>query len=241
MSRTIINLGRLRMPIRPLFNAAALLACGLASAQAALPAATLQAVDRRQVEVLNGGAPVSAGIVEELRHTLRAAGLPPPYILVGHSMGGLYMQEFARAHPDEVAGVVLVDSVYPGVIKRTEDFPLYARVAKRLFFSSTANREIDGIHATGDAVFALPAHDEIPMIRLFNVPKSAGAVAVDFGTVDEDPSVRKRVEALYPRAHKLIVDSDHRIQEANPEIIVKAIDDVLEQAAAPRREVAVGR
>jgi pimeloyl-ACP methyl ester carboxylesterase len=279
------------MPIRLLFPVAILLTCGLASAQAPLPAVTLQTVDHRQVEVLNGGAPVSAGtvvfenglretldtwmpvlksvaprvhvfaynrpgygrsdavdgaregrvVVEELRHTLRTAGVLPPYVLVGHSMGGLYMQEFARAHPDEVTGVVLVDSVYPGVIKRTEDFPLYARVAKHLFFSSTANREIDGIHATGDAVFALPAHDEIPMFRLFNVPKSAGAMAVDFGTVDEDPSVRKRVEALYPRAHNLIVDSDHRIQEANPEIVVKAIDEVLQQAAAPRREAATGR
>jgi hypothetical protein len=66
-------------------------------------------------------------------------------------------------------------------------------------------------------------------------------MAVDFGTVDEDPSVRKRVEALYPRAHNLIVDSDHRIQEANPEIVVKAIDEVLQQAAAPRREAATGR
>jgi pimeloyl-ACP methyl ester carboxylesterase len=187
------------------------------------------------------GAREGAVVVEELRHTLRAAGLQPPYVLVGHSMGGLYMQAYARTHPDEVLGLVLVDSVYPGVIKRTQDFPLYARIAKRLFFSATANREIDGIHPTGDVVFALPAHDEIPMIQLFNVPTSAGAVAVDFGTVDEDPSVRQRVAALYPRARKLIVDSDHRIQEANPEIVAKAIDDVMQQAAAPRREAMAQR
>ena len=272
------------MFLHSFFPLAALLACASASAQASLPAPTLQRVDHRQVEILNAGAPTTAGtvvfenglretldtwtpvlkvvaprahvfaynrpgygrsdavdgaregqvVVEELRHTLRAAGLPPPYVLVGHSMGGLYMQAFARAHPDEVAGLVLVDSVYPGVIKRTQDFPLYARVAKRLFFSATANAEIDGIHPTGDAVFALPAHDEIPMLQLFNVPKSAGAVAVDFGTVDQDPAVRKRVEALYPRAQKRVVDSDHRIQEANPEIVAKAIDDVLRQAAATR-------
>ncbi len=182
-----------------------------------------------------------AVVVEELRHTLRAAGLPPPYILVGHSMGGLYMQEFARAHAEEVIGVVLVDSIYPGIIKRTEDFPLYTRVAKRLFFSSTVNREIDGIHATGDAVVALPAQDEIPMIRLFNVPKSAGAVAVDFGTVDEDPSVRARIEALYPHARKVIVDSDHRIQEANPEIVAKTIGELLQQSEARRGGTAVTR
>jgi pimeloyl-ACP methyl ester carboxylesterase len=49
-------------------------------------------------------------IVEELRELLAAQDIPPPYILVGHSFGGTYMELFARAHPDEVTGLVLVDS-----------------------------------------------------------------------------------------------------------------------------------
>ncbi len=179
-----------------------------------------------------------ATIVEDLRHMLKESGVAPPYVLVGHSLGGLYMQQFARAHPDEVTGVVLVDAVYPGVIKRSEDFPFTTRVAKRLFFSSAVNREIDQIHATGDAVLALPPADAIPMIRLFNVPHSAGAVAVDFGVTDDDPAVRKRVEALYPNARKVIVDSDHRIQEANPELVVRAIEDVVAMAGAGQRHEA---
>jgi pimeloyl-ACP methyl ester carboxylesterase len=48
-------------------------------------------------------------IVEELRALLAAEGYAPPYLLVGHSMGGAYMELFAKAHPDEVVGVVLVD------------------------------------------------------------------------------------------------------------------------------------
>jgi pimeloyl-ACP methyl ester carboxylesterase len=51
-------------------------------------------------------------IVEELRRNLQHQGMKPPYILVGHSLGGLYMQLFAKRHPDEVAGIVLVDAVY---------------------------------------------------------------------------------------------------------------------------------
>ncbi|MFL6695783.1 MAG: alpha/beta fold hydrolase [Vitreoscilla sp.] len=176
-----------------------------------------------------------ATIVEELRRALKESGLAPPYVLVGHSLGGLYVQQFARAHPDEVAGVVLVDALYPGVVKRSEDFPFATRVAKRLFFSSAVNREIDQIHATGDAVLTLPPADAIPMIRLFNVPRSAGAVAVDFGVNDDDPAVRKRVEALYPNARKVIVDSDHRIQEANPELVVRAIEDVVAMAPVKDR------
>src|SRR5262245_22200923 len=53
------------------------------------------------------------GIVRELRAFLRELGLRPPYVLVGHSLGGLYMQLFARLHPDEVAGLVLVDPTPP--------------------------------------------------------------------------------------------------------------------------------
>lgn len=49
-------------------------------------------------------------IVEELRALLTARGFVPPYILVGHSFGGTYMELFAKAHPEEVVGLVLVDS-----------------------------------------------------------------------------------------------------------------------------------
>lgn len=48
-------------------------------------------------------------IVEELRALLDAEGYAPPYLLVGHSNGGGYMELFAKSHADEVAGVVLVD------------------------------------------------------------------------------------------------------------------------------------
>jgi len=48
-------------------------------------------------------------IVEELRALLAHEGYAPPYVLVGHSFGGMYMELFAKAHPDEVIGAVLVD------------------------------------------------------------------------------------------------------------------------------------
>ncbi|MFW6056926.1 MAG: alpha/beta hydrolase [Chloroflexota bacterium] len=48
-------------------------------------------------------------VVEELHTMLHNAALPGPYILVGHSQGGLYMQLFGRLYPDEVAGAVFLD------------------------------------------------------------------------------------------------------------------------------------
>jgi pimeloyl-ACP methyl ester carboxylesterase len=56
-------------------------------------------------------------IARELRQMLQRAGHKPPYILVGHSFGGLVMRRFALLYPDEVAGVLLVDPM------RCEEWP----------------------------------------------------------------------------------------------------------------------
>lgn len=50
--------------------------------------------------------------VEELKEVLEKLKIQPPYILVGHSFGGLSMRMFANMHPDDVAGLVLVDAVH---------------------------------------------------------------------------------------------------------------------------------
>ncbi|MCV2359674.1 alpha/beta hydrolase [Paucibacter sp. TC2R-5] len=166
-------------------------------------------------------------IVADLRELLQQQGHKPPYVLVGHSLGGLYMQLFARQYPSEVKGLVLVDSLYPGIIKKPEDFPLYTRWAKAVFMSRMAAREIDAIHATGEAVLALPWSAQIPVTRLVNVPKGAGAIAVDFGVVNADEATIARVRALYPGAKTVVLDSDHQIQKANPEAVVQAIQEMM--------------
>ncbi|MEJ5999803.1 alpha/beta fold hydrolase [Paucibacter soli] len=166
-------------------------------------------------------------IVADLRSQLQQQGLKPPYVLVGHSLGGLYMQLFARLHPSEVKGLVLVDALYPGVIKKPQDFPFYTRWGKALFLSAMAGREIDAIHATGEAVLALPWATQIAVTRLINVPKSAGAIAVDFGVVNADDATIASVRALYPGAKTVVLDSDHQIQKANPEAVVQAIQEMM--------------
>jgi pimeloyl-ACP methyl ester carboxylesterase len=49
-------------------------------------------------------------ITSELHTLLDKAGIEGPYVLVGHSFGGMYMQTYAAHYPEEVAGVTLVDS-----------------------------------------------------------------------------------------------------------------------------------
>src|SRR5215210_2172739 len=49
-------------------------------------------------------------ITSELHTLLNKAGIEGPFVLVGHSFGGMYMQTYAARYPDEVEGVALVDS-----------------------------------------------------------------------------------------------------------------------------------
>jgi pimeloyl-ACP methyl ester carboxylesterase len=60
----------------------------------------------------------SAEVTDELRAVLHATAGPPPHVLVGHSLGGAYVQGYAQRFPDEIAGLVLLDPAH-------EDWNLY--------------------------------------------------------------------------------------------------------------------
>lgn len=54
----------------------------------------------------------SADVVADLHRLLESAGESAPYLLVGHSFGGLHTRLFAATYPDEVSGMILVDAVH---------------------------------------------------------------------------------------------------------------------------------
>ena len=60
----------------------------------------------------------SKDFAQELHALLQNAGIPPPYVLVGHSMGGFDVRLYASLYRSEVAGMVLVDSSHPEQQKR---------------------------------------------------------------------------------------------------------------------------
>ena len=63
----------------------------------------------------SGPLPRDAGqFANELHTLLQKANLPGPFVLVGHSLGGLPVRVFTGEYPAEVAGVVLIDSMFPG-------------------------------------------------------------------------------------------------------------------------------
>ena len=57
-----------------------------------------------------------ADVVDELRSVLSAAGVPGPYMLVGHSLGAFYARRYAQLHPEEVAGLVLLDPGHEDIL-----------------------------------------------------------------------------------------------------------------------------
>src|SRR5215207_2067081 len=74
-----------------------------------------------------------AHIAADLHTLLERGHVPGPYVLAGHSFGGLYVQSFAAQFPDQVAGMVLLDSTAPNPgpaqPTNTESYSLLRRVA----------------------------------------------------------------------------------------------------------------
>ena len=60
-------------------------------------------------------------IATELRMALKKAGIEPPYVLVGHSLGGPLVRVFADMYPTEVAGLVLIDPAQEAVLHLDEN------------------------------------------------------------------------------------------------------------------------
>src|SRR5512145_1682822 len=62
-----------------------------------------------------------ARTVRNLHTLLTNASIPGPYVLVGHSIGGIYVRQFAADYPKEVVGMVLVDASHPDQFERHPD------------------------------------------------------------------------------------------------------------------------
>jgi pimeloyl-ACP methyl ester carboxylesterase len=165
-------------------------------------------------------------LVEELRALLAAKGLRPPYVLVGHSAGGLYMQYFARRHPQEVAALVLVDSTHPLHLQgkgSPEHWPGWVRAGFGILASSAAQDELKLLNVTGESVLALPPFTGKPVLVL----SALKPLAERSETADYVNEKRRDVVNLYPGAKQVWVNSGHKIQREKPEAVIEAIRAVL--------------
>lgn len=172
-------------------------------------------------------------ITEELRRNLRDRGIAPPYVLVGHSLGGLYMQLYARRYPQEVAGLVLVDSTHPEQLKGAgakDNWPTWMKLMFDVSLSSAASKELEALPATGAAMLALPPLTGKPVVVL-----SAQKPMSETSELARDANAKRSdIARLHPGAKQVWVDSGHAIPLEKPDAVIAAIHEVLHSVQAAK-------
>lgn len=172
-------------------------------------------------------------IVDELRVLLHSKGIKPPYILVGHSLGGLYMQLFARRYPAEVSALILVDSTHPRQLEgegALEKQSFLVRCLLGALVTGTAEDELDLLPQTGKQVLALPTLSNKPVFVL----SASKPLEEKSKAADDANEKRKDIARLYPGAQQVWVDSGHAIPLEKPESVVAAIHQALRRGQSQK-------
>jgi len=167
-------------------------------------------------------------IVDELRRLLRSKGMKPPYILVGHSLGGLYMQLFARRYPDEVRALILVDSTHPKQLEgegSLDKQSFWVRGLLGILVTGAAKEELDLLPQTGEQLLRLPTLLNKPVFVL----SASGPMQEHSPLADDANAKRKDIARLYPGSKQIWVDSGHDIPLEKPEAVVSAIRQALSE------------
>lgn len=172
----------------------------------------------------------------EMRTGLRQAGFAPPYVLVGHSLGGLYQFAFARLYPEEVAGIVLVEPTHPRHWPRMQrDAPAMAmalRVARLTAFTRTMRHEFDGQEDCLDSLASRPS-PRVPtrvLVRGRFVPPEAGAFERMLRELWRDWPTLLHVSGV-----ESVEGAGHYVQKDRPAAVIDAIREVVQFARVTRR------
>ncbi|MBI5424372.1 MAG: alpha/beta fold hydrolase [Opitutae bacterium] len=177
-----------------------------------------------------------ARAIEELRERLRAEGLRPPYVLVGHSLGGLYVHLFAKLHPDEVAGLVLVDPTPPDhtTNMKAEQPAQYAllQTIRTLQVATTGGAEFRSLPETSRQWHAAPTPPCPAILLSAQQPQMGESAAFVAFKVRHQ---RELVAGTPSTQFRLVPDSGHYIQKERPALVIAAIREILTQTATAQK------
>jgi pimeloyl-ACP methyl ester carboxylesterase len=174
-------------------------------------------------------------VVNDLSRLLQTERASPPYVLVGWSLGGIYVRAFAQRFPDLTAGIVLVDSAHE------EQYNHYVAIspaiAERYATQDGRFDRIAFLNAAGqlDRGKHLQWRLDVPLIvlehkRLSGPPRTEeDRLAADWHELQVDLAARSKLGKLIESR------SGHMIATEQPELIVDSVRDVMKQAETRRR------
>jgi pimeloyl-ACP methyl ester carboxylesterase len=176
-------------------------------------------------------------VVEELRALLQAEDIKPPYVLVGHSLGGTFVKLFARMYPFEVAGVVLVDARHSEFDKRCKQQGvhrlLYEPPAMLFALSSRATKaELAASTLTMRQARKAGPFPPVPLIVL-SQGKATSDWPARLGKV-WNASQRNLAKMSKLGRMRVCVDSGHNIHQDQPGMVTTAILSVIAAARYAR-------
>jgi len=199
--------------------------------------------------------PTTAGqAVADLHALLKAAGESKPYVLVGHSYGGLVAKLYASTYRDDVSGLVLVDALTEGL--RDAETPDQWAIQRKLMEGEIRESlvlypalERHDADRSFDQVRAAPPLRSLPLVVLSadrpwgpQVPSmiAAGVLPADvppgFGCVTDaaQKKAQERLAKLVPNAkHISNTNSGHEIHKEQPQLVVDSIHEVVEAVRNP--------
>jgi pimeloyl-ACP methyl ester carboxylesterase len=170
----------------------------------------------RSKKVNTGDSRTGYDAANTLKRLLEEIEAPKPYVLVGHSLGGMYVLCFAKLFPEDVAGLVLVDPTLKGMNQEFQRLKMFSDLTK---YPANIAAEMKGIKETDERQAPMPAElGELP-ITLIAATKRSGHPIEDAAF----PILKKFAEELqncrYVEAH----GASHYVQLDAPEIVLKEI------------------
>jgi pimeloyl-ACP methyl ester carboxylesterase len=179
----------------------------------------------------------------DLHSLLHAAKIPPPYILVGHSLGGTLVQVFAHSYPTEVAGLVLVDPEDRGLPDRlrsrmtAEEWTARQKALDEAMpkMPPAVQAEMKAMmdsRSTPDDAFPLP---DVPVILLTGAKKNPEFPG---NPLEQDLKLELHNELLAKipgSKHILASNSRHYIQNDSPQLVIDAVHDIVTRWASKAR------
>jgi pimeloyl-ACP methyl ester carboxylesterase len=182
--------------------------------------------------------------VADLHALLRAARVPGPYVLAGHSNSGLFSLLYASTYPRQVAGLVLIDAVHPATIKRRLAMlkplvPPEVWEALRQLMITVPPRLVDpeGIDSWTSERQTRVALRRSPLRPMPLVVLARGHPDPDTPFVElEEPfwrQLQRELAQLVPGGRLVIAtESGHDIPHEQPELVLDAIRDVVRAVRA---------